>query len=110
MSECAAVCFEDAPKEIWLVVPDDDDNDALFSDLDSEGILWCEGQIGGNDIKYVRADLASVQRNELLAMLRLACDVIDRAEPATNEEGFASQFHSACDTIKATLAKAESQL
>lgn len=46
-----------APKRIWLVVGDLDE-DCEFDDLDE--VSWSSEQIGNQDIEYVRADIARV--------------------------------------------------
>lgn len=48
-----------APREIWLQVSDEaDDNKEAFPD-DHEGITWCQDSALMCEVKYVRADLAA---------------------------------------------------
>lgn len=48
-----------APREIWLEISDEqDDNGEPFPD-DTEGITWCQDSALTCEVKYVRADLAA---------------------------------------------------
>ena len=47
-----------APREIWLQVSDEHQDNAEPFPKDAEGVTWCQDSVLACEVRYVRADLA----------------------------------------------------
>ena len=52
---------DDAPERIWLQINADGSPEDTGYPSDHEGVTWCWHSIGGQEVEYVRADLAKPQ-------------------------------------------------
>ena len=66
------VLTESAPERIWLQVDADGDAEDRSEPIMRESwgdMTWCAEEIGGQEVAYVRADLAAKLRDALQALL-----------------------------------------
>ena len=64
-----------APREIWLQVSDEHQDNAEPFPKDAEGVTWCQDSVLACEVRYVRADLerkalTDATADELRAALR----------------------------------------
>lgn len=77
-AEVLPVVTRSAPETIYLVIGEDCPADASFDQC--EEVTWCQDDIDGNGIKYVRADSATAREAELTAKLSAAMEDADRLD------------------------------